>query len=294
MLLSFTGADDSTNVSEMFHATRYINSLGFETEWGVLFHPEKEGWPRTPGYRKRMEICSSLPAAAHLCGKFLFDTLKQSGWQYSWYGKRLLAELKNYERIQVNINARRREYETEDVLRIYEALFDNLDRNQSIIMQWHEDAVSDIELAVNGNTSIRIARRRRNIHFLIDGSRGKGKTPEKWNTVSDDVKAGYSHYQTLQDKPVVMMAGGLSAQNVVEQIARFTADTGDAPAGVDLESSLRYKPFGERTGDLFSVNACVSIAASIKAGETTLAKRTDWLPIYDPYHHQRKTDNHEN
>lgn len=63
--ITFTGADDHTDVNEMA-----VLSKNYPIEWGVLFSPARQGAdPRYPGGEAQSRFAwSGLRLAAHLCG----------------------------------------------------------------------------------------------------------------------------------------------------------------------------------------------------------------------------------
>lgn len=268
MKFSFTGADDNTSVTDLFHASRWIFDRGHKVEWGVLIFPEKEGHPKNPGHAKRLEIAKRLPAAAHLCGQFVFDTILQKS-HTDWYRDTLYSELNHYRRVQVNINARKRDFSSDEVVMVYKNLLKCLPSSTSIIFQWNEDSAEDItrflsiklEHSLSSRIEMMLGSR---LHFLLDASKGKGVTPESWNAPGEAVQNMF--YPQLR----VGIAGGLNPENTKTQAMKFSEQHGKDPSWVDMESSLRYHP------NNFAVGACVQTVTNYIEGTNNYFP--DWNP----------------
>lgn len=71
--ITFTGADDHTDISEMRRLSSY-----YPIEWGILFSPKRQGVdPRYPdGNAQSRYLWSGLRMAAHLCGDYSRDIME--------------------------------------------------------------------------------------------------------------------------------------------------------------------------------------------------------------------------
>lgn len=214
--VSITGADDAVDPQGLLElAHRYPR-----VEWALLLLPEKEGQARNPtrAWRERfldLHRSTSTPGftALHLCGRSVFEDILNGvgdGW----------SEWSRYDRIQVNINARRVLFDDDQVLRIYHALHD---AGLTMILQRHEHSTAVIDRFLNGLPSFE------RVGVLFDGSKGRGALPEQW--------APILHAQGV---PVFCgYAGGLSPITLPEALPRIVAAAGTVPYWIDMESGVR-------------------------------------------------------
>lgn len=204
-----TGLDDQT-------ALQGLRALSLEfpfVEWALLYVLHNEGAARNPTRDWRQAFFDAqLPgfSAVHLCGKQAFEQL---------LADQLPAELVRAHRLQLNINARKREFSEEQVLEVYRRA---LGLGPDLILQYHADSAGVIQRFLS-----ELPRSERpRVHVLLDDSRGLGKTPQTWHWPQElgaDVFYGF--------------AGGLGPDNiagVLEQLQQH---------GVrywpDMESGLR-------------------------------------------------------
>lgn len=90
--ITFTGADDHTDVTEMLKL-----SAQYPIEWGILFSPKRQGQGRYPTKQAVMNFTSrKLRLAAHLCGD---DARQVIDFQSSRWDD-LIAD--QFERAQIN------------------------------------------------------------------------------------------------------------------------------------------------------------------------------------------------
>lgn len=260
MLISFTGADDHTPLNEFVRLAREAAKKklsfgdGVTVEAGLLLFPEKMGQPRNPSFQTRHTLLNQMPCAAHLCGYDIFAALigKSDTSAMSRLMSSVAGELEKYNRIQVNINARGRLFTPEEVHNVYLSLLEWVSEPTTLILQLNEDSADDIASFVQrlrardyGNPDERglagaerpmsnalpsIHRRSlERIHILVDGSRGKGISPEKWKI---------PNHEKLMGLPFGI-AGGLTPQTIMAEIQRFHQDTGQSVSWADLESGAR-------------------------------------------------------
>ena len=65
--VTFTGLDAATSAHELLALSR-----DFPIEWGILFHPTREGSDRYPSLTKIQSVLElDLKFSAHLCGGYL-------------------------------------------------------------------------------------------------------------------------------------------------------------------------------------------------------------------------------
>lgn len=206
-LVSITGADDRTDISELACLTQHYPFV----EWALLYGP-KEGSPRNPSSPWRTAFFdANLPCskAVHLCGKSAFLELMAGT---------LPKEVLRADRVQLNINARRADFTPAEVLDVYRQA---LEHYPAVILQLHEATKPLIEEFVGGLSPEDAVR----THVLLDESRGTGVVPRSW-TVPAEAGLAYCGF-----------AGGLGPDNIHE-VLNLLAPVGRA-FWVDMESRVR-------------------------------------------------------
>lgn len=200
-----------TGITNGFDEAERLSKRYPFVEWGLLYSPAKEGAKRYPSRDQITEFAyqyPEVPKALHLCGKGA--TLLLDGDEKT---KQLVSL---FERVQINVNARRLSAQHLDGLYSYiqQSFHGRAFLPQSVITQ-HNKANEEIlqSPAVQGL---------QNHHILVDSSGGRGSAPNQWVVPDTD------------DKPVGL-AGGLNPQDLYQQIL-------DMPQGIDwidMESKLR-------------------------------------------------------
>ncbi len=251
MLVSLTGADDNTDLNKFhrlalqsaFRTNPVIKNSGIVVEAGLLYYPEKMGFSRNPGVQTRTNVLNQQRAAAHLCGREVFQLILQSrkSAAVNRHVQYLFNELNRYERIQVNINARDNYFTEDEVHQVYWELL--LNCASKLILQLHEGSAETIYRFLEIIRSNNPPSHWHLIHFsvtepwmgriniLMDASRGKGQRPEAWwfdprfREISSEISFG--------------MAGGLTPENVVDEVWRFINENNFIPDWVDAETGIR-------------------------------------------------------
>lgn len=169
-------------------------------EFGVLIYPERPG-ARNPSKEWRHAFLKQegIYRAAHLCGINVFGDVLHSV-------RETIDELMQYDRIQVNINARRPTFTDSAVIDVFSALNAYYMRP---IFQYYADTAH--LLPHLGHPDV-----------LFDESRGKGIAPTAWKTPLTDYACGY--------------AGGLGADfRHFDDVLRVANDR----SWVDMETNIR-------------------------------------------------------
>lgn len=228
-LTSFTGADDYTNLNELAAVERDNEFYRGNIEWALLYFPEKECTPRNPSQRTRDAIVHNVQfSAAHLCGEQVFRSLLAQDVD-------TIDDLKQYSRVQVNINARKVIFTPAEVKTVYDILRSN---GIHIIYQYHDDSAALIgeytsDHAYDGTWDI-----------LLDQSKGKGVVAETWDVPGLPGRARYG------------FAGGISPDNIEDVLVTLEAMT--MPRGwIDMES-------GVRTDNKFDLTKCRQILQAVQ------------------------------
>lgn len=219
-LVTITGADDSVHPFD-------LASLSFKypfVEWGILLSRSNMGTVRFPSENwlkelfeiyERMKFSAqsnktpSFRLCGHLCGKWVREVC-EGNW--CW-----IDELDNvesmFDRIQLNFHAYVHNIETK--LSFLEGFKDVRNRNRKFIFQL--DDVNNGILDIVQKAGIPASP-------LFDTSGGIGRLPEKWPVA----RKGWCGY-----------AGGLSPENLKEQMEKITEVAGEGPIWIDVETRVR-------------------------------------------------------
>jgi hypothetical protein len=223
MRISFvtaTGADDKTDISEMTAVSK-----DFPIEWGILLSKRRCGVPRFPSFywieKLRGQV---LNCAGHLCGGYVRDLLiGTSPWALPIDSVYAGIRMKTmFQRYQINFHGIN--YSLDDSLLIKALLTMPTAPNgwgPPLIIQM--DGVNDFRLKDVREAGFRV-------HALFDKSHGEGVLSDHWSTpidsdLGDPCSSGY--------------AGGLSPDNLSEQLKRIADVVGDTTIWIDAENHLR-------------------------------------------------------
>ena len=213
--VTVTGADDSTDIDKMFEIQEKYPFV----EWGILLSEKyslKDGTGRFPSKKWLVDLINhknsaKLNLSGHICGK--------------WVTKTLLGDFfppfdiihgnftDNFSRFQLNTHAEFHKVNFEKLDAILRVLRSNC---QGVIFQL--DGVNDIMVPM-------WKRNHRNISGLFDLSHGAGTLPSTWPKPIEGMYCGY--------------AGGLSPDNVVEQMEKILIVNGNKETWIDAETQLR-------------------------------------------------------
>jgi hypothetical protein len=203
--VSIAGADDNVNPVDLVD----ISDRYPFVEWGILLSPDKMGSPRFPSLKwiKRLgEYKENLRLSGHLCGRWVSDMIN-GNLSFRAEHHDIWGMLK---RIQLNFHG--------NFIPLSNNFMDaiSLIHGKQIIFQIDDDTNKLFESAVNANL---------NVAPLFDSSHGTGTKPEHWPAPCQGVKCGY--------------AGGLSPENLEEQIQKILKVSGDRRIWIDMESGVR-------------------------------------------------------
>lgn len=178
-VISVTGADDKTSIEEMQRLSDRFPML----EWGILYYPEKQGIARNPSDEWLAKfVKTNMRKAIHLCGKEVFK-------QILAYDGRTVGLISQFDRVQVNINAREKIFSDAEVLCVYDILFCRCaDR---LILQYHDASASIINTWLTVWVE-RLMERPKDllqktisrINILYDASRDRGVSPGEFSAVN--------------------------------------------------------------------------------------------------------------
>ncbi|CAB3701873.1 hypothetical protein [Trinickia soli] len=224
--VSITGADDNVRIEDLIALGRIYPFV----EWGILHFPEKEGTPHNPTFEWRSECAARcrqhrVRSALHLCISQTFRMLLARQEEISFF-----YELRQYGRVQANLNGRERAFSHSELIDIYQSL---LAHDVPLILQYHEGSAYAIDslLAALATTSISPPQR---VSVLFDASCGKGKSPHAW-------EKPYSVGNIAIDTGY---AGGVSPENigpVLDAVAQAVSGSRTVPHRywIDMQSGVR-------------------------------------------------------
>lgn len=228
--VSLTGPDDQTDLEDL----RGLSMAYPFVEWALLYVPHNEGAARNPTRAWRQAFFDAQLAgysAVHLCGSLAFEELLLG---------RLPSEILKADRLQLNINARKREFSDEQVLEVYRRA---LQLGPDLILQYHVDSTAVIQTFLNTLTKADLPR----VHVLLDESRGLGKAPEHWrwpDELGTDVFVGF--------------AGGLGPDNIAAVLTQLQRH--GLRYWPDMESGLRT----QNQFDTAKATCVLSAAADVR------------------------------
>lgn len=213
--VTVTGADNSVQFAELEQMAKDFPFV----EFGILLSRNAAGSCRFPSREWLWQTLnrrgnSNIPFAGHICGSWVREILM---------GRFPYQELTDihpdfmspgvFDRFQLNTHAQPHEVDHEG---LSDVLLELNKTGHSIIFQYDNVNTKMVDRAIkDGHT---------NISALFDLSHGAGILPDKWPSPLK-IPCGY--------------AGGLSPDNVVEQLQKLGPVVGDTPIWIDAETHLR-------------------------------------------------------
>ncbi len=220
--VTITGADDSIRPEHLLPLTERYPWV----EWGILMSVKREGTPRFPsanwiGWMLRT-IGGQLDLSAHLCGAMVRAVC---GGDWSMAAAR---GVENFGRVQLNFHREPHGIDSE-------TFATGLCGRQQIIFQ--ADSVNEWLFRVAKSGGI-------NAVPLFDLSGGKGVLRSEW---------------PKPIPPYCGYAGGLSPENLEEQLKKIADAAGDCYFWIDCETHVRSSD--DKVFDLAKVERFLAIAA---------------------------------
>lgn len=205
-LVTITGADDSITPEALLDLAERFPFV----EWGILCAEGREGRPRYPSLawlQSLSRYAAHLRLAGHLCGRWMVEA-GAGNWTFK-RERPLLWPM--FGRIQLNFHSQAHHIDAE---RFVPALVSEA-ADKQVIFQLATASSDWLERAVAGGA---------NVAGLFDPSGGAGRLPPQWPAPS----RGWMGY-----------AGGLSPENVAEQLRRIEAVASEADIWIDVETRVR-------------------------------------------------------
>ncbi len=229
--VTVTGADDSIKPEALFELSRKFPFA----EWGILIGQSATdaGCLRFPSWdwlRRLIRLAEAqpLPISAHVCGRWV-RSICANNWSHLEYSRGELLSVAR--RIQLNFHGLRHEFQASSLERLTGTRF----TGKQFIFQL--DGINDPWLRVAREFGV-------NGVGLHDCSHGAGIMPESWPAPL---------------YPLVGYSGGLSPENVAEQLKLIEQVAPEAPIWIDAETRVRSN--NDKQFDLQRVEAFLAAAA---------------------------------
>jgi hypothetical protein len=212
--VTVTGADDSIAAEDLIPIAKEYPFV----EFGILLSMTAMGRPRFPSKSwlqslVRVALANPLQLSGHLCGSWMRDSLVGSWPKLDFY--MIDNQFQSvFSRWQINTHAQAQEISARDIPRIANGVA--LIR-QNLIFQWDNVNNGLVGMAQGGGAQ--------NIEVLFDLSHGAGRVPADWPCPLKWINCGY--------------AGGLSPENVAEQIEKIEKVAEGRTVWIDAETQLR-------------------------------------------------------
>ena len=220
--VSISGIDESASQEEL----KEVHAEFPFVEWSLLIHngPPRPRYPSAAWRNRLLERSGEMSFVAHLEADLCREV----------FSGRIHPDLNlsAYKRVQFNFSR-----ELDYFVKLAPISLHHLPKLNYIVQIPRLDD-QNIGLAQ------RIQSQGLDVSILYDGSWGRGILPENWPAPSAEFGTG--------------MAGGLSPDNLEEQLAKISALPGPRPTWIDLETNVR-DPISD-TIDFERVRTCLIIA----------------------------------
>lgn len=209
-IVTITGADNDTNTNDMFEISKQYPFV----EWGILFSPKRIGEERYPDSNwlnklSREYSYDKISLSAHLCGGYTREMLVgESKLIGTPKVKHFLSLCK---RMQLNFNSQKTKFNKNRFFKLLNCFIGG-----RIIFQYN---INNVSICIDAMKSVP------NISFLYDSSGGLGKIETEWKPPFMGFFTGY--------------AGGLSPDNLKEELSKIEMVAGDREIWIDAETHVR-------------------------------------------------------
>ncbi len=226
--VTMTGADDSVDPTKLIEISKQHPFV----EWGILSSRNSQGKNRFPSEHWRNNFAELVRASdininlsCHMCGTYVSEILMGSTRFTGEIGK--LWTL--FQRMQINTHGAKYQWELDAISGLK-----NLEKE--VIFQYDGVDTSMMEWAYLDKVKM---------SALFDMSHGNGALPKEWLKPLQIVKCGY--------------AGGLSPDNITEQLALIESKVGDYELWIDMETKIR-----SNNDELFDLDKVISVLETCK------------------------------
>lgn len=230
-MVTVTGADDKTDPMDLIEISQRYPFV----EFGILLSARgasarfpSQGWIRE-FYRMKQQHNPDLKASCHLCGSIVREIFATGDW--GWAVELFKSVPMLFDRIQLNTHGV--EHEVSLAL-LGDSVLEMLRMEYNIIFQYDLANTKAFEhVAAQSNRCGCHA----GVHALFDLSHGEGRLSTSYPAPLPGTYCGY--------------AGGLSPDNVREELDKIINVTKTADFWIDAETHLRSGPAGD---DIFDPN----------------------------------------
>lgn len=227
--VTITGADDSISPAALIPITEKYPFV----EWGILVSSRNFGNNRFPSmdWLKLLEVVKKdhpeIKLSCHFCGAYVREILLGNFAPIQELG--VIWNI--FDRVQLNTHGLEHAIDSQKM-----ALLMLTYSEKEFIFQYD---------GVNTRGLFYAKEKMVNCSALFDLSHGAGILPNEWPSLLPNVPCGY--------------AGGISPENIEEQIIAIERRAGDSPIWIDMETHVRSNMDAEF--DLEKVERCLSISS---------------------------------
>lgn len=203
--VTLTGADSKTNYVDLLNLQEQYPFV----EWGILFSKNKEGQQRYPTQEHiKKQFIGDLELSAHFCGWWSKEVLENQNFSL------ITGLAEQFKRVQLNYNFKKsKRWNLVSLLRYAERY-----NERNIVLQYNQSNSEAIDkFQVNGLPD--------NIHFLYDGSGGRGTQIQ---SIEEPIGTHYTGY-----------SGGLCSENIDSICATIIRTKNESKVWIDMESGVR-------------------------------------------------------
>jgi phosphoribosylanthranilate isomerase len=207
--VTITGADDSIKPKDLLDLSKKYPFV----EWGILLSKKSMGCTRFPSEKwmnelRDSQVLKGVNLSGHLCGSWVRDITLGNGFTFMDDMPYIQSM---FRRFQLNFHSIVHEVEIEEFLKA-------LKRRQDVQYIFQLDDVN--------NTIVDLAKEHGiDCAALFDTSGGIGQLPKTWPAVKENLYCGY--------------AGGLSPDNLLNQLEKISKVCGNDPIWIDVETNVR-------------------------------------------------------
>ncbi len=208
--VTITGADSDIKHRDLMELSKEYPFV----EWGILISDTRMGTDRYPTLDWINKICigkqlmqPSMNLSLHVCGKLCKDILKGDAPDLLFKFPPLIDY---FNRVQLNFNVKNSDIQLKKFMKVLSYL------NNDIIFQFNQSNKDFVDFLIEFGDD--------KWNYLYDSSGGRGVVRSDW---SKPFKK-YTGY-----------AGGLSPENLEEEIESILKVSKDTPVWIDVESGVR-------------------------------------------------------
>lgn len=235
--ITFTGADNSVNPEELIEFSQQYPFV----EWGILFgnswYMKQTRFP-TPEWLENLWVLyqksdKTAQFSAHLCGDLVVQAFLGQGNRRLYH----ILTMPLFNRVQFNTHGERHHYSEKMIeLLSFSDFFKETIRSHSE-QEYRASKTTDpktqyiFQLDGENAEALAFAKHKDvNVAALFDKSHGSGRLPSTWHeSLQSSIHCGY--------------AGGLSPENILEELPKIKAAAAGNQYWIDMETHVRSDDF---------------------------------------------------